>query len=321
MTAPAAFDLSVRLGALELKNPVLVASGTFGYGDEFADIYDPGLLGGIVTKGVSLRPRAGNAPPRITETPAGMLNSIGLENPGVEGFLREKLPLYDDIPTAVIVNIFGETMEEYGELALRLSSARHIAGLEMNISCPNVKCGGMEFGKEPATVERIVRVVRDRTRLPLLVKLSPNVSDVAAVARAAEAGGADVLCLVNTLQGMAIDVRTRQPKLRTLAGGLSGPAIRPVAIHQVYTAARATKLPVVGMGGIQCAADAMEFFLAGAHAIQVGTANFRDPMAPMEILAELPSWLERYGMRRISEAVGAMVPLEAPAQAAEAAAP
>ncbi|MFN7971351.1 MAG: dihydroorotate dehydrogenase [Acidobacteriota bacterium] len=307
-------DLSVRVGPLALRNPVMVASGTFGYGDEFADIYDPATLGAIVTKGVSLRPRAGNAPPRITETPAGMLNSIGLENPGLDGFLRDKLPLYDEIDTAIVVNIFGETMEEYAELAARLTGARHIAGLELNISCPNVKCGGMEFGKDPATIEKVVGMVRAATTLPVLVKLSPNVSDVGAVARAAEAGGADALCLVNTLQGMAIDVRTRQPKIRTIAGGLSGPAIRPIAVHQVHTAKKAVKIPIVGMGGIQTADDAVEFFLAGASAIQVGTANFRDPLAPIEILEALPGYLERYGMTSIGELCGAMLPLPAPAE-------
>ena len=305
-------DLSVDLGPLSLKNPVLVASGTFGYGDEFADIYDPSRLGGIVTKGVSPRPRPGNAPPRITETPAGMLNSIGLENPGVEKFIETKLPLYDEIDTAILVNIFGETMEDYGELAERLTGQPRLAGLEMNISCPNVKCGGMEFGKDPEQIRRIVKIVKDRTDLPVLVKLSPNVSDVTAVAQAAADGGADVLCLINTLQGMAIDLATRQPKLRTLAGGLSGPAVRPVAIHQVHTAARAVDLPIVGMGGIQTTADAVEFFLAGAAAIQVGTANFRDPMAPIRILEELPSWLDRYGMASIRELTGAMLPLPDP---------
>lgn len=305
-------DLGVSLGSLRLENPVLVASGTFGYGDEFADIYDPSRLGGIVTKGVSLRPRPGNPPPRIAETPAGMLNSIGLENPGLDGFLADKLPLYERIDTAIVVNIFGETMEDYAELAARLSDAPRIAALELNISCPNVKCGGMEFGKDPAAIEAVVGMVRARTRLPVLVKLSPNVSDVSAVARAAEAGGADALCLINTLQGMAIDVRSRQPKIRTIAGGLSGPAVRPVAIHQVYTARRAVGIPIVGIGGIQTVEDAVEFFLAGASAIQVGTANFRDPLAPIEILDGLPGYLERYGMDRIDELVGAMLPLPPP---------
>ena len=252
-------------------------------------------------------------PPRIAETPAGMLNSIGLENPGLEGFLREKLPLYDEIGTAIIVNIFGETVDDYADLARGLTGVANVSALELNISCPNVKSGGMEFGKDPAAVKNVVNVVRQATDLPVFVKLSPNVSDVAAVARAAVAGGADALCLINTLQGMAIDVTTRRPMIRTVAGGLSGPAIRPIAIRQVHAASLAVDVPIVGIGGIQTSADAVEFFLAGASAVQIGTANFRDPLAPLQILEDLPGYLERYGMESIAELTGAMLPLPSPA--------
>ena len=302
--------LRVALGPLRLKNPVLVASGTYGYGEEYADIYDPSLLGGIVTKGISMRPRSGNLPPRIAETPAGMLNAIGLENPGIEEFLVTKVPIFERIDTALIVNIFGESLDEYAQLAERLDDVASIDGVELNISCPNVECGGLEFGQEPSSVESVVSLVRKRTKKPLLVKLSPNVTDVSVIARAAEAGGADVLCLINTLRGMAIDVRTRRPRLRNVSGGLSGPAIRPVAVYQVHATKKAVSLPLIGIGGIQTVEDAVELILAGASAVQVGTANFRDPAAATNIITGLPAFLEDYGMSTMGEMVGAAIPFD-----------
>ncbi len=311
-----AFDLSVKLGPIVLPNPVMVASGTFGYGTEYQDLYDPGRLGGLVTKGVSLAPRAGNPPPRIAETPAGMLNSIGLENPGLASFLEEKAPFYVPLSCKVFVNIFGEAIEEYAELAARLAGVLGIDGIEMNISCPNVKCGGLQFGQDPRAIESVVRAVRDRTKLPLMVKLSPNVSDIAESARAAEQGGADILSLINTVRGMAIDLRTRQPKLRTVTGGLSGPAIHPIAVAMVYAVCQAVKLPVVGIGGIMTPGDAIELMLAGAAAVQVGTGNFRNPLLPIEVIDAIPGFLERYNLTAASELTGAMAKTTPPGSTA-----
>jgi dihydroorotate dehydrogenase (NAD+) catalytic subunit len=297
-------DLSVQLGALKLKNPVLVASGTWGWGQEYARLVDPGLLGGVVTKAVTRQSREGNPPPRIAETPCGMLNTIGLANVGVEAFIAEKLPALRKLHTAVIVNVAGSTRDEYVEVVERLEGLEGIAALEINISCPNVKQGGMAFGAQPGAAHELVDAVRKVTERFLIVKLTPNVTDIAAVARRVADAGGDALSLINTLVGMAIDVDTRRPRLSTVTGGLSGPAIRPVALAMVWQTARRVSLPIIAMGGISDAASAVEFFLAGAGAVQVGTANFIDPRTPLEIIAGLKDYCQRRGIGRISELVG-----------------
>jgi dihydroorotate dehydrogenase (NAD+) catalytic subunit len=299
-------DLSVTLGPLTFKNPVLTASGTFGYGEEYLPLFDPGLLGGIVVKGLSLKPRVGNPPPRIVETPCGMLNAIGLANIGLEAFLKEKLPPLQKLQTAVIVNIYGHSMGEYGELASALKGVEGITALEVNISCPNVDCGGMAFGTDPEIVFKLTEEVLKESDKPVIVKLSPNVTDIAAVARAAEKAGAHALSLINTLTGMAIDIEKRRPKLANLSGGLSGPAIRPVALYMVYRVVRAVQIPVIGMGGIMDHRDALEFLMAGARAVQVGTANFVDPKATLQIIEGLASFCLDHGITRIEDVIGTL---------------
>lgn len=299
-------NLEVNAGGVKMKNPVAAASGTCGYGEIYAESYDPALLGAVVTKGISLKPRAGNPPPRMAETPCGMLNSIGLENVGIEVFLTEKLPWLSERKVTVVVNVFGEELREYAEIAERLSAAEGVRGLELNISCPNVKAGGIMFGSDPKTAAALVREVRARTRLPLWVKLSPNVGDIAELARAVEDAGADALSLINTVRGMAIDVERKKPVLAAGMGGLSGPAIRPLAVRMVFEAARAVKIPVVGMGGIMNARDALEFILAGACAVQVGTASFVDPSAPIKIVRGIESWLSEHGLDSVAELIGAL---------------
>jgi len=297
-------DLSVNIGPLRLKNPVTVASGTYGYGTEYLDFYPPERLGAVFLKGVTLKPRAGNQPPRIVETPAGMLNAIGLQNVGLEEFLKVKLPALNGINGVFIANISGDSINEYVKLAEALNNAEQLAALEVNVSCPNVKHGGMAFGISPDATEEITRSVRAVSRMPLIVKLSPNVTDIAVIARAAENGGAHAVSLINTILAMSIDVEKRRPVLGNVTGGLSGPAIRPVAVRMVWEAARSVKIPVIGMGGIRTSRDAVEFFLAGATAISVGTAIFQDPFAPLKILDGLASFLETHGYSSIHDIIG-----------------
>ncbi len=299
-------ELGVRLGPLSLSNPVLTASGTFGYGTEFADLVDLRRLGGLIVKGISLEPRLGNPPPRIAETPSGLLNSIGLENVGVERFLADKLPALLRYRTPVIVNILGNTVEEYAALAERLDEAEGIAALELNISCPNVKEGGIAFGTDPRTASRVVAEARKRTRLPLITKLSPNVTDIAAVAKAVEDAGTDIISCINTVQGMAVDVFSRRPKLSTIIGGLSGPAIKPIALRCVHQVVQAVSCPVIGVGGIQTALDALEFLLVGASAVQVGTANLVRPTASIEVLDGIERFLRQQKIAAVTDYIGSL---------------
>ena len=299
-------DLTVELGPLRLGNPVLTASGTFGYGLEFQPFLDLGDLGGIVTKGLSPRPRPGNPPTRIAETPAGMLNTIGLQNVGVEAFIREKLPELRGYGTAVVANVFGETVAEYVDVCSRLDAAEGVAAIELNVSCPNVEQGGMVFGTEPAALARVTAACRKATRLPLIVKLSPNVTDIRVTARAAAEGGADIISLINTYVGMAIDVERRRPVLAKICGGLSGPAIRPLAVWLTWQVHQTVDLPLIGIGGIMDAGDALQFILAGASAVQVGTANFVRPDASVRVLRGIESYLADHGIGSIREMIGAL---------------
>jgi dihydroorotate dehydrogenase (NAD+) catalytic subunit len=299
-------DLRVSIGALGLLNPVLLASGTCGYGLEMAPYGDVAGLGAVVVKGLSRLPSPGNPPPRIVETPSGMLNSIGLENVGLEAFLAEKLPKLQRVGARVIVNFYGSCADDYRELASQLDGVEGVHGLEMNISCPNVGRGGLLIGQEPEEVHRAVAAVRKATRLPLLVKLTPNVTDIRLTARAAAEAGADALTLINTLQGMAIDVETRRPALARVVGGLSGPAIRPVAVRMVWQVRQELKIPVVGCGGVWTARDALEFILAGATAVQLGTVNFTHPGRWIDVLAGIESYLVRHGVERVTDLVGAL---------------
>ena len=299
-------DLRVKIGALELKNPVLTASGTFGYGREFSSLIDLDLLGGIVVKGVSLKPREGNPPPRIVETPCGMLNAIGLANVGLENFLNEKLPWLQGLNTAVIVNIYGHTVEEYGAVAAGLSGVKGISAIEVNISCPNVEQGGMAFGTDPDMSAKVTERVVKETDKPVIVKLSPNVTDIRKIAVAVESAGADALSLTNTLTGMAIDIEKRVPKLANISGGLSGPAIRPVALFMVHQVVKSVKIPVIGIGGIVDYRDALEFLIAGARAIQIGTANFVNPKASLDIIEGLERFCQDKGIDRIEDVIGTL---------------
>lgn len=299
-------DLSVHLGPLRLKNPVMVASGTFGYGEEYADFIDLSRLGAVVVKGISLKPRAGNPPPRLVETPAGMINAIGLENVGLEKFLEVKLPYLRDQGVPVIVNIFGNLLEEYSELASRLDGVPGIAALEINISCPNVKQGGMVFGTEPAMASSVVQAVRRSTSLPLITKLTPNVTRIGDIARAAVEAGTDMISCINTVAAMAVDVFSRRPKLANVIGGLSGPAIKPVALRCTYEVLQAVDCPVIGIGGIAGPLDALEFLLVGARAVQVGTANFVRPSITMEILEGMERFLKVQELRSIEEYIGTL---------------
>lgn len=299
-------DLSVEIGSLKLRNPVLTASGTFGYGLEFLPFLSLEELGGIVVKGLSPRPRRGNPPERIVETPAGMLNAIGLQNVGVDAFIAEKLPPLREHDTAVIANVFGETVAEYVEVCEKLSDAPGVAGIELNVSCPNVESGGIAFGSDPKMLAQVTAACRRATRLPLLVKLSPNVTDIRETARAAERAGADALSLVNTFVGMAIDVERRRPVLTNVWGGLSGPAIRPLAVYMTWQASRAVRIPVVGMGGIVEARDALEFLMAGATAVQVGTANFIHPDAAVRVVRGLEAWMTARGVGAVRDLVGTL---------------
>ena len=307
MVIPAAApDLTSRVGSVVLKNPVMSASGTFGYGLEFTPFYDISRLGAVIVKGLSLLPTPGNAPQRIVETAAGMLNAIGLQNIGVERFVREVVPRLADAGATCVANIYGRTIEEYEEVARRLDGVASLSAIELNASCPNVKEGGIAFGSTPEGLSTLTRRVRAATGKPLWVKLSPNVSDIRSVARAAEDAGADAVTLINTLVGMAVDCRTRRPRLSNVTGGLSGPAVKPVALRMVWEACRAVKIPVVGIGGIQSAEDALEFLLVGAAAVQVGTANFRNPNACVEIIDGIAAFLARERLAGLDEYRGSL---------------
>ena len=297
-------DLSVDIGSLRLANPVIAASGCFGYGVEYAGAVDLSTLGGVAVKGLFLSEREGHPPERIVETPSGMLNAIGLQGIGVHRFIREKMPELRQRRATVIVNICGSTLDEYVELARILSDVEGVAALELNISCPNIKEGGITFGCSLHGTFDVVNAVRKVTRLPIVPKLTPNVTDVAAFARAAEEGGADAVSLVNTFLAMMIDVETRRPKLSNIVGGLSGPAIRPIAVRMVYECRRAVRIPIVGMGGITNARDALEFIIAGASAVQVGTWNFVDPFIWGKLLAGIEEYMERHEIARIGDLVG-----------------
>jgi dihydroorotate dehydrogenase (NAD+) catalytic subunit len=298
--------LSVNIAGLRLKNPLIAASGTFGYGVEYEGILDLSVLGGIVSKGLYLEARDGCATPRIVETPSGLLNAIGLHGVGVRAFVRDVLPRLAPIDTAILVNVCGDTVEEYAEVTRILDQAPGVAGVEINISCPNVKKGGMAFGGDPRMTHEVVAAVRKATRLPVIPKLSPNVGDITVFARAAEEAGADALSCINTLLGLVIDVESRRPRLAFGTGGLSGPAIRPVAVRMTWQVSRAVKIPILGIGGITSAQDALEFLIAGASAVQVGTANFVDPGIYHRILAGLGEYLERQGLDDIGAVVGTL---------------
>jgi dihydroorotate dehydrogenase (NAD+) catalytic subunit len=299
-------DLTTQIGPLSLRNPVIAASGTFGYGLELESLVDLNLLGALVVKGLSLKPMPGNPPPRIVETSGGMLNAIGLANVGLEAFLRDKLPRLRNYTTPIIVNIYGHHTEEYGELASELRGVEGIAALEVNISCPNVECGGMAFGIDPLTSARVTERVVRNTDKPVIVKLSPNVTDIKMVAKAVEGAGAHALSLINTLTGMAIDVETRRPKLANVFGGLSGPAIKPIALYMVYQVARSVKIPVIGMGGIMDYKDAVEFLMVGARAVEIGTANFVNPRVTVEVIEGIRTYCAENGIQRIGEIVGSL---------------
>lgn len=301
-----AVDLRTDIGGLTLKNPVMTASGTFGYGREFARLYDLNALGAIIVKGVSLHPAPGNPPPRIVETPCGMLNAIGLENVGIDGFVEKKLPFLQTLNTPVIVNIYGRTVEEYEALAKQIADIPGIAGIEVNISCPNVKAGGVAFGTDPEAAYRVIAAVRRQSRRFVMAKLSPNVTDITAIAQSAEAAGADAISLINTLTGMSIDIHSRRPRLANVTGGLSGPAIRPVALRMVWQAARAVDIPVVGIGGITSAEDALEFLIAGAKAVQVGTANFVNPRVGLEVVEGIAAFLLEKDLPALIDIIGTL---------------
>jgi dihydroorotate dehydrogenase (NAD+) catalytic subunit len=299
-------DLAVSIGSLTLANPLIAASGCFGYGLEYADVVDLSSLGGVAVKGLFLAEREGHPPPRIVETPSGMLNAIGLQGIGVHRFVREKLPELRRRGAVVIVNICGTTIDEYCEISRILSDHDGVAAIELNISCPNIKAGGITFGCSLTGTRDVVSAVRKVTRLPIIPKLTPNVTDVASFARAAEDAGADAISLVNTFLAMAIDVHTRRPKLTNIVGGLSGPAIRPIAVRMVYECRQAVKLPIIGMGGIATAEDVLEFMIAGATAVQVGTANFVDPFLWAPILDGIRAYMTRHGITRLAELTGSI---------------
>lgn len=299
-------NLEVSIGGLRLKNPVMTASGTFGYGEEYSEFIDLNRLGAVVVKGLSLKPKEGNPPPRIVETAAGMLNAIGLQNIGIERFIAEKVPFLQRFNTPVIVNFFGDSIGEYAEAAERLDAVEGIHGLEMNISCPNKQAGWSVFGTDPKVTFEVVSAARKKTKLPLVVKLSPNVTDIALMARVAEDAGADALSVINTITGMAIDIKTRRPKLANVRGGLSGPAIKPVAVRMVHEVYNAVKIPVIGMGGIMNGDDAVEFMIAGATAVAVGTANFIDPCASIRILDGIIDYMKTEGIEKAASLTGTL---------------
>jgi dihydroorotate dehydrogenase (NAD+) catalytic subunit len=301
-------DLSVSFAGISLKNPVIAASGTFGYGIEFADVVHLDKLGGFVVKGLSKEPMAGNPPPRLYETPAGMLNAIGLQNIGAQAFLDEKLPKLRDLKNIVVfANVFGYTREDYERTIQVLNEGEGIAAYELNVSCPNTAQGGIQFGSDPRLLDEVVNTAKRHSQRPLIVKLSPNVTSIALMAHVAEEAGADAISLVNTFVAMAIDAETRKPRIANVTAGLSGPAIKPIALRMVYDASKAVKIPVIGMGGISTAADIVEFMLAGATAVQVGTASYWDPVATEKIVGELEEWCVEHNVERIAELTGGMV--------------
>jgi len=299
-------DLKTDIGGIELENPVMTASGTFGYAGEFEELVDLNRLGGIIVKGLSLEPSLGNKPPRIVETACGMLNAIGLENVGIEAFVKEKLPFFKKLSTPVFTNIYGKSISDYVLLAARIDELNEVAGIEINISCPNVKAGGIAFGVVPETAAEVIKAVRKATSKPLMVKLSPNVTDITQIARAVEGAGADSLSLINTITGMSIDIETRRPKLANITGGLSGPAIKPVALRMVWQVAQSVKIPVIGIGGIVCAEDALEFLIAGAVAVQVGTANFVNPHATVDIIEGIEGFLIEKKITSVRDVIGTL---------------
>ncbi len=298
--------LNVKINRLNLKNPIMTASGTFGYGLEFQDFVPLDQIGGIIVKGTTLRAREGNDYPRMVETAHGMLNCVGLQNKGVDYFVQHIYPSIQDIDTNIIVNVSGDSPEAYAECAARLNTLEHIPAIEVNISCPNVKDGGMAFGVTCEGAASVVRAVRARYDKTLIVKLSPNVTDIASIAKACEAEGADAVSLINTLMGMAIDIERRCPKLSIRTGGLSGPAVKPVALRMVYDVAKAVRIPVIGLGGISTAEDVIEFLMAGASAVEIGTANFVDPQVTIKVRDGLNDWLDRHGCHSVSEIIGAV---------------
>jgi dihydroorotate dehydrogenase (NAD+) catalytic subunit len=299
-------DTTVSIAGLALKTPVMTASGTCGYGLELTPYLDLSRLGALVVKGISLEPRPGNPPPRIMETSGGMLNAIGLENIGMEAFIAETLPRLREHETPVIVNILGESQQEYGTLVEQMSLHEAVHGFEVNVSCPNVRKGGIAFGSDPGMLEKLVRFLRKRTEKPLIIKLSPNVTDIVDMAKRAEAGGADGLTLINTIRGMSIDLESRRPHLATVVGGLSGPAIKPVALRMVWEVAQQVSIPVIGVGGILNGEDAVEFLIAGASAVQVGTAHFRNPAACIEVTEGIERYLERHGIQDVRDLIGSI---------------
>jgi len=297
-------DLAVNVGGIRMKNPVMVASGTFGYGPEYSEIVDLNRLGALVVKGISLEPWEGNATPRMVEVPGGLVNAIGLQNPGVEGFVSEYLPFLRDFDVPVIVNTWGRTVEEYAAVARALDGVEGVAGIEVNISCPNIKEGGISFGTDPVSAAAVVSATRECTRLPLMPKLPPNVPDIGVLARAVEEAGADAVSLINTIPAMVIDVETRRPILANQVGGLSGPAVHPVAVKQVWETARAVNIPVVGMGGVTGPTEALEFLVAGATAVAVGTANFADPCTAFHVIEGIAAYLQKHGMDCVTQVTG-----------------
>ena len=304
-------DLHIDIGGIQLKNPVITASGTFGYGREFKSLVNLDRLGAIIVKGLSLSPAKGNPPPRIVETSCGMLNAIGLENVGLDVFIEKKCPFFRRLQTPVLVNIYGQTADQYEALAERLDTLAEVAGIEVNISCPNVKSGGIAFGVVPEAAQQVVAAVRRKTVKPLMVKLSPNVTDITEIAKTVEGAGADAISLINTITGMAVDIESRRPCLANITGGYSGPGIKPVALRMVWQVASAVKVPIVGIGGIMSAADAVEFLIVGASAIQVGTANFVDPGVTMEIIDGIEAYLIKHKLASVADLVGSLV-LEPP---------
>lgn len=300
-------NLSVNIGKIRLKNPVMVASGTFGYGEEYSSLVDLNKIGAIVVKGITNKSQKGNPPPRIIETSSGMLNSIGLQNIGVDSFIKDKMPFLRKFDTSILVNISGKTIDDYTKLAQLLSEVEGISGLEVNISCPNVKEGGMVFGSDISLTYELVKELRKVTDLSLIVKLSPNVTDIVLIAKAARDGGADALSLINTILGMAVDVNTRKPKLATITGGLSGPAIKPIAQRMVWEVYKEVKLPIIGQGGIMDATDAIEFMIVGATAVAIGTANFINPQVSLEVAAGIEEYLKCHKIEDVNQLIGSLV--------------
>ena len=299
-------NLSVKIGELTLQNPVMVASGTFGYGVEYSQLLDLDQLGAVVVKGIRLHPVRGNPPPRTVEVASGLINAIGLQGPGVDGFIKKYWPFLKKLKVPAIINIWGTTVDEYAEVARRFDALGGVGALELNVSCPNIKEGGAQFGTDVKLLSRVVAACRKATALPLITKMSPNVVSIAPYAKAAEEAGSDALAVTNSYPAMAIDIETRKPKLANITGGLTGPAIKPIALKLVWEAAKAVKIPIIGMGGIQNAADAIEFMMAGATAVAVGTANFYEPQTPLQVIAGIRDFMQQHGIKNVSEITGSV---------------